>query len=218
MIDRGRLDELNVRNIARVKEAYLELVRRGKLPDIEPMFVTGNGSGKEPVVLIGEAPGKEEVREGRPFVGPAGKILDELLERSGIERGKLYITNTVKYRLAAFGKRPGTFANRPVKTFEIELCSGWLAGELALIRPKLILTLGNTALRGVLLCLETNIGTCSGIGDVHGKKIGAEVRGTGETVTLMPLYHPASLIYNRELRPQYEHDLEEVKKCAQLIL
>ena len=76
-------------------------------------FVYGSGPERADAVLIGEAPGKEEVRLGKPFVGKAGAILNEILAATGIKRESLYITNAVKYRLARPGKRPGTYANRP---------------------------------------------------------------------------------------------------------
>ena len=168
--------------------------------------------------MLGEAPGKDEVREGRPFVGAAGKILDDLLIRSGIDRASLYITNTVKYRLVKQGKRTDTFANRPVKPVEIDLCSEWLLNELKIVRPRLLLTLGNTALKGALNCLDTSSALNKTVGEVHGMKFETILKESGHPVLLIPLYHPASLIYNRTLRPQYEDDLEGVKKCVQLIL
>lgn len=217
------LSELNSYFKNCVSNVYAQNVLDGKLPDIEPLFVYGDGIGNEPVVLIGEAPGKDEVWEGRPFVGAAGKILDDLLIRSGIDRGKLYVTNTVKYRLARQGKKPGTFANRPVKQFEIDCSNQWLRSELAFIKPKLILTLGNTALKGALSCLEyvefvTGPEGGSSVGDLHGRKFEASIKGSSGNLLLIPLYHPASLIYNRSLRPEYESDLEEVRKCVQSIL
>ncbi len=212
------IDALNDHYIALTRSRHAELVEKKIVPDIGPFFVTGDGTGKEPVILIGEAPGKDEVSEGRPFVGAAGKILDDLLFRSGIKRDGLYITNTVKYRLARAGKREGTYANRPVKRPEIEICSEWLRAELLYIRPKLVLTLGNTALQGILRCVETDIAVSESIGDIHGRKIEVSVKGESLKFLLIPLYHPASLIYNRQLKVQYELDLEEVKKCAQSIL
>ncbi len=212
------IDALNDHYIALTRSGHAELVEKKIVPDIGPFFVTGDGTGKEPVILVGEAPGKDEVSEGRPFVGTAGKILDDLLVRSGIRRDGLYITNTVKYRLARAGKREGTYANRPVKRPEIELCSEWLKAELLYIKPKLVLTLGNTALQGILRCVETGSPVSGSIGDIHGRKIEVSVKGGSLRFLLIPLYHPASLIYNRQLKVQYELDLEEVKKCAQSIL
>ena len=200
-----------------VETGYYEYIRAGKLPDIAPQFVYGDGRGTERVMLIGEAPGKDEVRLGRPFVGAAGKILDELLTRTGIARDTLYITNTVKYRLARAGKRPGTLANRPVKSFEIALCREWLRQEIAELSPALILTLGGTALTGAVGCAEAcELTPADTVGDAHGRPVILTV--CGKVYTLIPLYHPASLIYNPDLRAAYYSDLEEVKRCVQSIL
>ena len=200
-----------------VETGYYEYIRAGKLPDIAPQFVYGDGRGTERVMLIGEAPGKDEVRLGRPFVGAAGKILDELLTRTGIARDTLYITNTVKYRLARAGKRPGTLANRPVKSFEIALCREWLRQEIAELSPALILTLGGTALTGAVGCAEgCALTPADTVGDAHGRSVALDV--CGKTHTLIPLYHPASLIYNPDLRAAYYSDLEEVKRCVQSML
>ena len=84
-------------------------------------FVFGDGSMNSVVMLVGEAPGKDEVMLKKPFVGQAGRILQRFLESVDIERQDVYITNAIKYRLSKEGKRPGTFVNRPAKTEEIEL-------------------------------------------------------------------------------------------------
>ena len=211
-----RLRLLNIDARQEVEEKYREAAAIGKLPDVPAQFVFGDGNGSEKTVLVGEAPGKDEVREGRPFVGAAGKILDDFLKRSGIPRDQLYITNSVKYRLARPGKREGTLSNRPVKKFELEYCSFWLRSELEIIRPALVVTLGNTALAAVDMALGA--GLKENIGELHGKTLSGQRFPDGSPFTLIPLYHPASLIYNRDLRDDYEKDLQEVKKCAQSIL
>ncbi len=216
-----KLRLLNIDACRVVKNKYAEAVASGKLPGVPAEFVFGDGNGSESVVLIGEAPGKDEVREGRPFVGAAGKILDDFLRRSGIPRDRLYITNSVKYRLARPGKRQGTLSNRPVKKFELEYSSDWLRSELEIIRPSLLVTLGNTALTAVNIALGAGLkgaGLRDNIGELHGKAISGNIFGSDWDFTLIPLYHPASLIYNRDLREGYEKDLQEVKKCAQSIL
>jgi DNA polymerase len=210
------LRRLNMDARKDVAEKYREAAELGKLPDVPAAFVFGDGTGSEKIVLVGEAPGKDEVREGRPFVGAAGKILDDFLKRSGIPRDQLYITNSVKYRLARPGKRQGTLANRPVKKFELEYCSSWLRNELDIIRPALVVTLGNTALAAVGMALGAELK--DNIGELHGKALSGQCFSEGQAFTLIPLYHPASLIYNRDLRDDYEKDLQEVKKCAQSIL
>lgn len=206
-----------------------------RIPEGPLEFVYGYGSASAGIMLIGEAPGKDEVRLGRPFVGKAGSILSEILHNTGFERDDLYITNVVKYRLSRAGKRPGTIANRPATTFEITNSMLWLIGEILLVRPKLILTLGNVPLKAMrhiaqylrvsqeesdLTDLQkayyeeylqmSEIGTC------HGKQLQCSFKNF--TAVHIPLYHPASLIYNRSLRKAYDADMEEVQKCVAALL
>jgi len=163
-------------------------------------LVFGEGDAQAKTLLIGEAPGEQEALQGRPFVGKAGKNLDELLEMAGMERGSLYITNTVKFRPTKVSAA-GRTVNRPPTKEEIELFLPWLKKEIALIGPKRIVTLGNVPLKALL-------GSKATIGALHGQY--AQWQG----VLLYPLYHPASLIYNRALRPVYEQD---VRRLGELI-
>ena len=112
-------------------------------------LVFGAGNPKAEVLLIGEAPGAEEVAAGEPFVGKAGRNLNEFLSATGIARETLYITNVVKfrpYRVSASGRK----SNRPPSKKEIALCAGCLDEEISAIVSKVIVTLGNTALQAVL--------------------------------------------------------------------
>ena len=172
-------------------------------------FVYGDGPDCASTALIGEAPGKDEVRLSKPFVGKAGAILDEILNATGIKRESLYITNVVKYRLARPGNRPGTFANRPASLREIRMGLPWLTEELAFLKPKLILTLGNVPLGA--LCF---IGNCDiiEIGACHGKAIAVSINGF--STRFVPLYHPASQIYNRSLKPVFDADFEAVRRLC----
>lgn len=170
-------------------------------------FVYADGLPQSNVIMIGEAPGKDEVKFGRPFAGKAGAILDEILAKTGIRREDIYITNTVKYRLATSGSRPGTFKNRPVKPVEITYSLDWLRHEIEIIKPKIILTLGNVPLKAMSImqnCAIMSVSAC------HGKAIGIQV-GDMRT-TLVPLYHPASQIYNHDLKPVFEEDFHNVKR------
>ena len=170
-------------------------------------FVYADGSTSSRVVMIGEAPGKDEVKYGRPFAGKAGSILDEILLKTGINRQDLYITNTVKYRLAKPGSREGTIRNRPIKPVEITYSLDWLRHEIEVIKPKLILTLGNVPLRAMLTMQNCDI---IPISDCHGKLIDINVRTN--KITLIPLYHPASQIYNQRLKAVFEEDFHKVKQ------
>lgn len=167
----------------------------GVFPGKENALVFGEGP-KEPVLmLIGEAPGEQETLQGRPFVGKAGKNLDRFLELAGLERGEIYISNTVKLRPTKLGKT-GRISNRPPTKDEIALFRPWLIHEIEIIRPKMIATLGNVPLQALTATKQT-------IGAVHGRVIPA-----GETgLPLFALYHPASLIYNRSLESVYEADV-----------
>ncbi len=136
--------------------------------------VWGDGAATARVVFIGEAPGRKEDEGGRPFIGAAGHLLDELLASAHITRADVYITNIVKCR------PPG---NRDPLDEEIVACRGYLNQQLRLLHPKVIVTLGAFATR---LILQTTAGISSLQGRVyerHGYKV-------------LPLYHPAATIYD----------------------
>ncbi|HSD53835.1 MAG TPA: UdgX family uracil-DNA binding protein [Burkholderiales bacterium] len=110
--------------------------------------VFGEGRARAPVVLVGEQPGDAEDRTGRPFVGPAGRLLDEALAAAGLDRASVYVTNAVKhFKWTLRGKRR---VHKTPAQREIEACQQWLARELATIAPRLVVCLGSTALRVVL--------------------------------------------------------------------
>lgn len=110
--------------------------------------VFGAGPPDARLFFLGEAPGEHEDRQGIPFVGPAGRLLDRLLAEVGIGRAAVYVTNVVKHRpWVAVGGRP---KNRPPKTSEIRACRPWLDAELALVRPEIIVCLGAPAARAIL--------------------------------------------------------------------
>jgi DNA polymerase len=110
--------------------------------------VFGEGPVPAPMMLVGEQPGDEEDKRGAPFIGPAGRVLDDALEAAGIDRGTVYVTNAVKhFKWEARGKR--RIHKRP-NTTEIEACSPWLREEVAHVRPGVIVAMGATAVRAVL--------------------------------------------------------------------
>jgi uracil-DNA glycosylase len=109
--------------------------------------VFGEGASHAAIVFVGEQPGDQEDRQGKPFVGPAGKIFDRALAEAGIDRKDVYITNAVKhFKYEPRGKK--RLHKRPDRS-EIEACRWWLRAEIALIRPKLIVALGATAARAL---------------------------------------------------------------------
>jgi uracil-DNA glycosylase len=110
--------------------------------------VFGEGEPRAEVMLVGEQPGDREDIEGAPFVGPAGRLLDEALERAGIDRRKVYVTNAVKhFKWEARGKRR---LHKKPSSREVAACRPWLAAELAAVRPQVVVCLGATAAQSLL--------------------------------------------------------------------
>ncbi|CDF59311.1 uracil-DNA glycosylase [Thermobrachium celere] len=161
-------------------------------------IVYGDGNTNADIMLIGEAPGRFEEEQGKPFVGQAGKNLDEFIDILEIKREDLFITNVVKVRPYKINEKTGRKVNRAPNKKEIELSLDTLLKEIEIVSPKIIVTLGNTPLKALLGDVK--------IGDVHGKLI--EYNGR----FIYPLYHPASIIYNRSLYDVYIEDLKNLKK------
>jgi DNA polymerase len=135
------------------------------------------------VVVIGEGPGANEDREGRPFVGAAGQNLEGLLSLAGLKRDGVFITNVVKCR------PPGN--RRPAKS-EAEACYPYLRRQIELIGPEVVVLLGDTALKQFF--------PEASLGGVHGRPMMRYQR------TFFPTYHPASVIYNRSLKTVLDGD------------
>lgn len=146
-------------------------------------LVMGEGSPDADVVFIGEAPGAKEDELGRPFVGAAGKFLDEMLGSINLKREDVYITNIVKYR------PPG---NRDPLPEEVEAFKPFLLEQLKVIHPKLVVFLGRHAMSAFLPQLK--------VSQAHGRAY----RSKGQVY--MPLYHPAAALYNGGLREQLLSD------------
>ena len=160
------------------------------------ILVHGEGEIGARVMLVGEAPGEQETLQGRPFVGKAGKNLNEFLELAGMERDQLYVTNAVKFRPTKISAA-GRTVNRPPTREEVSLFLPWLRREIELVAPEVIVTLGNVPLRALT-------GPKAVIGDVHGAFQDAD------GLRLYPMYHPASLIYNPSLREVYAEDIRRL--------
>ncbi|NLY77923.1 MAG: uracil-DNA glycosylase [Tissierellia bacterium] len=188
LLKKERIDILN----RKLKERY---------PD--KGIVLGSGDLDSPIMLIGEAPGSKEVELGKPFVGQAGKHLDEFLEILNIRKDDIYITNSVKFRPTKTNPKTGRLSNRPPTIKEIDDFRDLIYEEVDIIQPKIIVTLGNTSLKSIF-----NDNTK--IGDVHGKLLSVEIRS--KEYKVFPLYHPAAVIYNRSLKDVYISDLESLKK------
>ena len=154
--------------------------------------VPGEGPLDADVFLIGEAPGRDEDASGRPFVGAAGKILDKALSAARMPRDSVFVTNVVKCR------PPG---NRGPRTDELESCRPYLATQIAVVRPKVLVTLGSTALKGLL-------GKGSELKDVRGRA------AVFEGIPVIPTYHPAAILYNRRLEASLRADLRKAARMA----
>lgn len=156
--------------------------------------VPGDGSPDATIVFIGEAPGKSEDKEGRPFVGAAGKFLVEMLSAINLKREEIYITNIVKYR-------PPN--NRDPLPEEKSACRAWLLAELKIISPKLIIFLGRHALNNFFPDLQ--------ISQAHGKLLIKPFKGMA-TKYFFPLYHPAAALYNGSMRDVLMADFKKIPK------
>ena len=150
--------------------------------------VPGEGSLDADIVFIGEGPGYNEDREGRPFVGPAGKLLDELLASIGLDRGDVYITNMIKCRAPN---------NRDPLPSEIESCKPFLDRQLEMINPKVIVTLGRYSFQRFFP------------GEQLSKSRGKPRKLNG--FTAYPIYHPAAALHNPRLRPAIEQDFRNLR-------
>lgn len=150
--------------------------------------VFGVGAPDAAVVLVGEAPGKNEDIQGEPFVGAAGQYLNELLGHAGLKREEIYIANVIKCR------PPG---NRDPEPVEIETCIPFLREQIRLIAPEVIVTLGNFATKFILK-------TETGITKLHGSPQQAG------RFTVMPMYHPAAAIYDRSKRDSLAEDFTRI--------
>jgi len=141
--------------------------------------VFGAGPSSAWLMLVGEQPGDQEDRQGEPFVGPAGRVLDTALERAGIDRSEVYVTNAVKhFRFEQDGKRR---LHKTPTLGHVRACRQWLDGELAAVRPAVLATLGATAAKALL---------------GSGFRITAERGRTreGEGYQLVPTVHPSAIL------------------------
>lgn len=161
--------------------------------------VIGQGNHQADIVFVGEAPGFNENKTGRPFCGQAGKVFDELLQSAEIKREDIYITNILKCR------PPG---NRNPLQSEIDACTPYLIRQLKIIQPKVICCLGNFASRFVmeLFGLENQ---CDGISKIHGKVFDGNYDES--EIKIIPLYHPAVASYNQNMIGDLKNDFKILK-------
>jgi uracil-DNA glycosylase family 4 len=158
-----------------------------KLARTRKNAVPGEGQTSAKIMFIGEAPGRSEDEKGKPFVGAAGQILDNVLKNAGIERSQVFITNIVKCR-------PPN--NRVPEEDELIACRPYLDRQIALIKPKVICILGRTAYSSIL-----------GGSSITANR-GKIVERTGQKY--FSTFHPAAVIYNKSLRSRLEDDLKKL--------
>jgi uracil-DNA glycosylase len=184
----------------RLKEVYREasVCERCALSETRTTVVFGAGNADADLMFVGEAPGANEDKQGLPFVGQAGKLLDKLLEEIGLQRSQVFIANVLKCR------PPG---NRDPRPNEIEACSDYLHRQVELIEPRVICTLGNFSTKLLR-------GDPTGISRLHGR---AEVHTIGpRAVRLYPLYHPAAALYTPSMLETLRADFQRLPELLAL--
>ena len=191
------MDEKNA-NLAKLQQVIVSQRVGADLAAQARQLVFGEGSPDAEVVFVGEAPGKKEDETGRPFVGAAGRLLDELLASISLDRSAVYITNIVKYR-------PPN--NRDPLPEEKQAFLPFLWQQIAIINPKVVVTLGRHSMR----CFQPELK----IGQAHGipqqlawdESVSTDDRSI---LTLLPLYHPAAALYNGGLRQTLFADMQQL--------
>lgn len=163
--------------------------------------VIGEGTVNAKVIFIGEAPGYKEDLLGRPFVGKAGKLLDELLQYIKLDRREVYITNILKCRPPK---------NRNPKSTEISACTSYLDTQIENIQAKVIATLGNFATSYILKKYQFKV---EKIGKIHGKIY--SIKSLTFECSIIPLYHPAAAVYNPKVKSILMNDFKYIKKLLQ---
>jgi DNA polymerase len=185
-----------------IREAIL---KKGVTPDLAAsatQLVFGDGNPAADIVFIGEAPGKNEDIQGKPFVGAAGKFLNEMLQGIGLERKDVYITNIVKYR-------PPN--NRDPLPEEKKAFLPYLQAQLEAMQPKIVVTLGRHSMNCFLPDLQ--------ISKIHGeaKRIRISMKETDDvlTIVILPLFHPAAALYNGGMRQTLIDDFAAIPAILQ---
>lgn len=174
-----------------------DIEAKGTCPELRAgatQLVFADGSPEAQIVFIGEAPGVNEDKQGKPFVGAAGKFLDEMLGTINLKRSDVYITNIVKYRPPA---------NRDPEPDEIKAFMPFLTRQIEIIKPKLVIFLGRHAMNAFLPELK--------ISQVHGQP----KRKDGQVY--LPLFHPAAALYNGGQRQTLIDDFAKIPKILEMI-
>lgn len=164
--------------------------------------VPGDGNADAEVMFIGEAPGAKEDETGKPFMGAAGKFLNELIGSIGLQREDIFIANCIKHR------PPG---NRDPLPEEIAAYAPWLQGQIDIIDPKVIVTLGRFSMEFVL-------GPGFSISKIHGQpQIVTRASLPAGRQVVMPMYHPAAALYSGNLRPVLFADFQKIPRVIEIL-
>ena len=182
----GTAEEMTISRLSQ----KVESCTRCDLSRTRRRVVFGEGSENADLLFVGEAPGEEEDRQGRPFVGRAGKLLDQMIEKIGVKRADVFICNVLKCR-------PPN--NRDPEPGEAESCKPYLFAQIDLIRPRVICTLGKHA-------YNTLLGVDERITKIRGRL--TQYKG----VTLLPTYHPSYLLRNQTAIKDAYEDMEKLKE------
>lgn len=184
----------------KLEQIKADILSQNICPDLAQsatQLVTGHGNPTAKVVFIGEAPGKNEDLQGKPFVGAAGKFLDEMLESIGLAREDVYITNIVKYR-------PPN--NRDPLPAEKKAFWPFLVRELSAVSPDVVVTLGRHSMEYFLPQMR--------ITQIHGQA--KRITFGEQKLVVMPLYHPAAALYNGSLRQTLVEDFGAIPAVQKL--
>jgi len=170
--------------------------------------VFSRGSAEKGIIFIGEAPGYDEDRQGLPFVGRAGQLLDEVLAEVGFKREKVYITNVVKCHPLFNPRTPEKRGNdRPPNKEEIAACLPILREQISIIKPRIICTLGAVA-------TNTLLSTNAPLNKLHGKFYSYEESVASGGIKLLPTFHPAAILRTPSLKNIFINDLKKVCSVA----
>ncbi len=185
-----------------MEEEHIRKVKETEIYKNCKNIVVGKGNLNAKILFVGEAPGRNEDEQGLPFVGAAGKNLDKLLEKVGLSLEEVYITNILKCRPPE---------NRDPLPEEVRAHTPWLLKQIEDIKPKVVCSLGNHSTKFFLAGGDVStMDKMPGITSVHGKVKMIELNGL--KLKLIPLFHPAAIIYNRGLLTAWEKDMEIVKQ------
>lgn len=186
--------------VAELKKLKTEMQEDKSLPlrDQATQLVFGEGNPDANIYFLGEAPGYWEDQKGRPFVGQAGKLLDQLIESLGMKREDVYISNVVRFRPPD---------NRDPEPEELSAFAPYVDKEIEIINPKIIVTLGRFSMGKFLPSAK--------ISQVHGKI--EHPRWKGKEITIVPMYHPAAALRNGAIMTQFREDFKVIPQALEEI-